>query len=736
MIAVPAGLRPWLRRQGVSRKFALLLTLAAGASGVATYGALTRSGPYGPDTETIIVLLYIDLALLLGLGAVVARHLLALWASRRRGLAASRLQMRLVAAFSLAAILPAILVGISSALFFTLGVEAWFSERVRIALSRSAEVAQAYVSEHASNMRAHVLAMAGDLDRAGPALLAAEGNLNRTLEAQAALREFSEALVFRGDGHVLGQTQLSFSLALSLELLPQTVLLQARPDRVQMLTAQGGDRVRALVRLQSAPGSYLIVGRLVDPVAIGHSQRVTGAVEEFQALEGRRGDLQIAFALIYVLAALLLLFAAVWFALQFAQRLVAPVAALADATERVRGGDLSARVDDGDDRDELTALSRAFNRMTGQLDRQRRALVDANRQLDTRRRFTESVLSGVSAGVVGLNDAGVVELPNRRALALLGRSRRALVGQKLDAAVPELGALLGQAMAGPSHRAAGNVELVRDGHVTSLMVRIASEREGGESHGVGGYVVTFDDVTPLVAAQRKAAWSDVARRISHEIKNPLTPIQLSAERLKRRYLPQIARIDAAPEVFEACTDTIVRQVDDLRHIVDAFSDFARLPAPELAREDAVALVEGVLALHEMAHSAIAFERRYPDRHPLLLCDRRQIAQVLNNLVKNAIEAIAATGGEGGRVRVTVAERGRRCIVRILDNGCGLPQVPSETLFEPYVTHRHKGTGLGLAIARRIVDDHGGRLHLAAGEEGGACATLSLPLAAPGGEGER
>lgn len=707
---------PWLRRRGVSRRLALLLTLAAAASGVATYGVLTRSGPYGPDTETVIILLYVDLALLLGLGAVVARHLLALWTSRRRRLAASRLQTRLVAAFSLAAILPAILVGTSSALFFTLGVEAWFSERVRVALSRSAEVAVAYVNEHASNMRAHVLAMAGDLDRAGPALFAAEASLNRTLEAQAALREFSEALVFRGDGRVLGQTQLSFSLALSLELLPPAVLLAARPDQVQMLTARGGDRVRALVRLQSVADSYLIVGRLVDPVAIGHSQRVAGAVEEFQALEGRRGDLQIAFALVYAVAALLLLFAAVWFALQFAQRLVAPVAALAAATERVRSGDLSARVDDGDDRDELTALSRAFNRMTGQLDRQRRELMEANRQLDTRRRFTESVLSGVSAGVVGLNEDGIVELPNRRALALLGIERPALVGRRLDAVVPELGALLAQARAW--RHASGNVELVREGHVTSLMVRIASERGAA-----GGYVVTFDDVTPLIAAQRKAAWSDVARRLSHEIKNPLTPIQLSAERLKRRYLPGIAD---APEVFEACTDTIVRQVDDLRHIVDAFSDFARLPAPELAREDAVALVEGALALQEMAQGAIVFERRYPDRHPMLLCDRRQIAQVLNNLVQNAVDAIAV-GGRKGRVVATVAGEGAYCIIRILDNGCGLPEVPNETLFEPYVTHRREGTGLGLAIARRIVDDHGGRLELGAGEGGGACATLRLPL---------
>ncbi len=725
-------LLPWSRRQGITRKLMLLLAFAATLSGLATYGVLTRSGPYGPDTETVLILLNIDLVLLLILGAIVARRLLMLWSHRRRGLTGSRLQTRLVAAFSLTAIVPAILVGVSSVLFFNLGVEAWFSERVRTALDQSAEVADAYLAEHAGNLRSHVLAMARDLDRTGPALFANEHNLNRTLETQAALRELSEAVVFRGDGRILGQTSLSFSLALALQPLPEDLVPRVDPQTVLMLKTEAGDRVRALIGLGSAPDTYLFVGRLVDPLVIGHTERVAEAVDEFQDLEGRRSDLQIVFALVYMVAALLLLFVAMWFALQFALRLVQPIAALAGAAEQVRAGDLEARVEDETGSDELASLSRAFNRMTGQLAAQRHELVEANRQLDARRRFTESVLSGVSAGVIGLDEAGIVELPNRRALALLGVLHRDLVGARLEQAAPELAPLLETAMTSDDRRSSGNVEIVRDGLVTNLMVRISLERgsngsrsDEDETRAHSGYVVTFDDVTPLAAAQRKAAWGDVARRIAHEIKNPLTPIQLSAERLKRKYLSQI---EDSPDVFEACTDTIVRQVGDLRHIVDEFSNFARLPSPVFATEEAVELVEHALTLQEIAGSGVTFERTYPEGPCPIGCDRRQMGQVLNNLIKNAIEAIGPCGdGADGRIAVTVAEGGGHCIIRIEDNGRGLPPVPREKLFEPYVTHRDKGTGLGLAIAQRIVEEHGGRLDLRNNPDSGACATAMLPL---------
>jgi two-component system nitrogen regulation sensor histidine kinase NtrY len=294
-------------------------------------------------------------------------------------------------------------------------------------------------------------------------------------------------------------------------------------------------------------------------------------------------------------------------------------------------------------------------------------------------------------------------------------------------------------MKGPDRRASENVELVRSGHTTNLTVRISSERGADWFLGVGdsevegsGFVVTFDDVTPLIAAQRKAAWGDVARRIAHEIKNPLTPIQLSAERLKRKYLSQITD---SPEIFEACTDTIVRQVGDLRHIVDEFSNFARLPSPELLTEDIVELVESALTLQEVAQANVVFKRDFPQEPLRLLCDRRQIGQVLNNLIKNAIESIEASLEEGtvnaGMIRVAIVVREVHCVITITDNGRGLPEVPREKLFEPYVTHRERGTGLGLAIAQRIVGDHGGSLTLQDNEDTGACAKLILPLGQDG-----
>ncbi len=725
--------RVWARRSGLSRKFAVALAIAATVSGFATYGALTRSGPFGPDAESIIILLNIDLVLLLALGVIVARRLVVLWAERRRGSAGSRLHTRLVLMFSLAAIVPAILVGTFSAVFFTLGVDAWFSERVKTALDESAAVSQAYLDEHAANVRAQVLAMARDIEyNNGPGLIFDPNRLSMVLERQANLRDLSEAIVFRSDGRLLGKTSLSFSLAL--DQVPDDLLLRAASGEVVMVTGDNSDRVRALVQLDSVPGVFLYAGRLVDPIVIGHTARVSSAVDEFQLLEVKRSDLQIAFALVYVIAAMLLLFVAIWFALLFATRLVQPVSALVGAAERVRAGDLTARVPDSNSNDELGSLSRAFNRMTGQLATQRRELIEANSQIDARRRFTESVLSGVSAGVVGLDAEGRVELPNRRALELLEVGHDDLVGHNLGDVVPELADMLRRAAAAPDGRTAGDVTLVRNDHITSLTVRIGSERNAdrsGEAETTG-YVVTFDDMTPLMSAQRKAAWADVARRIAHEIKNPLTPIQLSAERLKRKYLSQITKDQ---DIFVSCTDTIVRQVGDLRHIVDEFSNFARLPAPVFAVENAVAIANDAITLQEVARAKVSFVREFPDVPVPIRCDRRQLGQVLNNLIKNAIEAVEARiqdGWEGkGRIRVTVAREDGRCIITVHDNGRGLPSGPRDKLFEPYVTHRDKGTGLGLAIAQRIITEHDGSLTLVDSPDGGAGACIVLALEADG-----
>jgi two-component system nitrogen regulation sensor histidine kinase NtrY len=392
------------------------------------------------------------------------------------------------------------------------------------------------------------------------------------------------------------------------------------------------------------------------------------------------------------------------------------------AAERIRAGDLAARVPEGEKDDELVSLSRAFNRMTYQIQSQQRELIEANRQLDDRRRFTETVLSGVSAGVIGLDRDGRINLPNRSASALLGADLDLSIGEDLAEVVPEMADLLHAAARRPDRRAQGQVQLARNNSSRTLLVRIAAEQD---ESGVTGFVVTFDDITELLSAQRKAAWADIARRIAHEIKNPLTPIQLSAERLRRKYLKDIKK---DPDTFRICTDTIIRHVEDIGRLVDEFSSFARMPAPVLKPEDLAAIVEQAVFLQRTAHPEIAFETRFANRPIPLRCDARLVSQGLTNIVKNAIESIEGRIVDGnpdppGWVAVTVGEADGRLSVTVEDNGKGLPQQHRERLTEPYVTTRTKGTGLGLAIVKKIMEDHQGELLLEDREAGGARVAL-------------
>jgi two-component system nitrogen regulation sensor histidine kinase NtrY len=532
-------------------------------------------------------------------------------------------------------------------------------------------------------------------------------------------------MVFNADGKVYGRTGRTFSLML--EKIPFDILDRARRGEVVVITSGTDDRVRALVRIETFFDTYLLVGRVVDAVAMGHMERTQQAVAEYKELEGERYGIQVTFALIFGLVAFLLLLASVWMGLTFATQMARPIGRLIAAAERIRSGDLAVRVDEGPENDEIGGLSRAFNRMTGQLDSQRQELVEANRQLDARRRFTESVLSGVSAGVIGLDPTGIVELPNRSALELLAARADDLAGLKLADAVPEMAPLMLEAMNRPGRRAESEITVEREGRRRTLLVRIAAERLAGE---LEGFVVTFDDITELVAAQRTAAWADVARRIAHEIKNPLTPIQLSAERIKRKYLKEI-KTDV--DVFTDCIDTIVRQVGDIGRMIDEFSSFARMPAPVFRDEDARALVHQSIILQNAAHPAITFVENLPD-HPVdLRGDAQHVAQVLTNLVQNAVESINGRDqlAEGqlppGRVELSVsATDDGHSVIEVEDNGRGLPADQRDRLVEPYVTNRVKGTGLGLAIVKKIMEDHGGELSLEDAPDVGARIRLVFP----------
>jgi two-component system nitrogen regulation sensor histidine kinase NtrY len=456
----------------------------------------------------------------------------------------------------------------------------------------------------------------------------------------------------------------------------------------------------------------------------GYYERTKVAVSEYQRLGHNLREVQLIFFALYVVVGLVILLASIWLGLWAANRVVQPVSRLIDASERVSLGDLKAQVAIGKDDDEIANLSRAFNRMTSQLDSQRSALIDANLQNDERRRFMETVLAGVSAGVLGLDGEGHITIVNRAAARLLNASPEEIEGHHYAQAVPELAGLIRRAISEPVGRASGEVSIKRGGTPRSLSVQVASER--GAAHG--GYVVTFDDITDLVSAQRTAAWADVARRIAHEIKNPLTPIQLSAERLRRKYSGEVV---SDKEVFEQCTDTIIRQVGDIGRMVDEFSSFARMPTPVMKRESAQELIHQATFLQRVTHPQITFEMESPRETVELYCDGRLVSQALTNVLKNAAESIGARAARGdefqGRIAVHLEQPEGFVVFRIVDNGIGLPHEQRDRLTEPYVTTRAKGTGLGLAIVRKILEDHNGEILLKdAGDPGGAEVTLKFP----------
>jgi two-component system nitrogen regulation sensor histidine kinase NtrY len=583
------------------------------------------------------------------------------------------------------------------------------------------------------------MAMSQDLNREFGAFPYDRQKFTQQLATQTVLRSLTEAVVFDERGRILARAGFSVLLDMSPEV-PEWAMERADQGEVVFLPSnENEDRVRAVVRMSPVSRTYLFVSRLVDTRVLAHMDKTRGAVQLYEALEGKRSGLQITFAAIYVVVAVLLLLAAVWVGLAFANQLTKPISGLIRAADQVRAGDLTARVEEPDSGDEMDSLSRAFNRMTGQMSNQQQALLDANRQLEVRRHFTEAVLSGVSAGVIGLDSQMRITLPNRSACELLSARSADLIGKSLSEVAPEIAELVESARKRPRRITEKQMELQRENDRSrTLLVRCTAEVD---DEGLLGFVVTFDDISELLNAQRKAAWADVARRIAHEIKNPLTPIQLSAERLKRRYINEVT---SDPETFRVCTDTIVRHVGDIGRMVDEFSSFARMPAPVMAEHNIKELLEQSVFLQRNAHPDITFDIEEPDEAVLVRCDSQQVGRVFTNLLQNAIEAIEsrlqkeAKAGEldeagSGHLWVSVAPSRSEVRIDIADNGCGLPSQIRSRLTEPYVTTREKGTGLGLAIVMKIMEDHDGTLALNDREGGGAIASLTFRLAEDRGQ---
>ncbi len=709
----------------------LLLAAVALTLAIATFVLLSGGAPITLRPNLTFVAILSSTAVLLLLVAVLAGRLTRVWVERRRGSAGSRMHVRLVLLFGVVAVTPAIVTAVFAAAFFNLGIQSWFNDRIRAALDASLTSARSSLEEHRNNIRADALGVAIALNRAGAFLTSQPDLMQQVLDQETVFHDLIQAVIYDPYTHeiVLSSGVLSGNFV---ELPTDPEIEPARRGDVAVIGGGNDNHVRAVVKLGSTPELMLMIDRPVDTQIIAAVNRTEQLVGEYHQLDANRSKLQVTFVVIFALVALLVLFAAILTGLVLANQIARPIGRLIQAAERVRAGDLGVRVPEVASEDEVAGLSRAFNRMTGQLAAQRTELMDAYGQIDERRRFTETVLAGVSAGVIGLDRQGRVDLPNRAASELMGHDLLAAVGLPLEQVVPEFAPLLLDAQAAmdtaPDRARTAEVQIGPPSNRRTLLVRIVSEMKGD---GINGFVVTFDDVTELVAAQRKAAWSDVARRIAHEIKNPLTPIQLAAERLKRRFTKEIT---SDPTTFAQCADTIVRHVGDIGRMVDEFSAFARMPQPVIKPEDVGRIAREALVLQRQAHPEIVWTTRLPERGPIALCDRRLVSQALTNLLMNAADAAAmrprAEGEPAGAIDLAVESDDEAVTVTVADDGIGLPLEDRDRLTEPYVTHKPKGTGLGLAIVKKIMEDHAGRLALDdRGEAPGAVARLILPAAA-------
>ncbi|WP_085904846.1 sensor histidine kinase NtrY-like [Kiloniella majae] len=701
----------WAKRVGLERKLAIILFIATSISGITTFSALSGDLSQANDPQLILLLLTTDFILLMALLAIVVRRLVLLWLERKRGLAGAKLHSRLVGLFSLVAVTPTIIVAVVSVGFFEFGLQGWFNEKVSTAVKESYAVAEAYLNEHQQGIVADALSVSFDLGQSLNLLIQNEEQFDAFLTERANRLNLTEAVVFDQSGQVQGKAAFSFLLNFAPEI-PDFAIKNAINGEVVILSTEDNGRVRALVYLGGFDGSFLIVGRPIDPNILKHIERAKSAVALYTDLEGQRSGFVLTFAMIFAIVALMILLASVWVGLTFSNNLTGPIGNLIAAAEKVREGDLETRVISNKSEDEIGRLSRTFNLMTGELQRQQQELMTTNAQLDERTRFIEAVLGGVTAGVIGLSAEGEITLPNRSASAFFVDQFSDLRGKHISVVMPEVAEFVAEAKSRPLRPVEKHLPYTQENGVQrTLLLRTVAEL--GDDFEIIGFVITFDDITELVSAQRKAAWSDVARRIAHEIKNPLTPIQLSAERLKRKYLKEIG---SDTKTFELCIDTIIRHVTDIGTMVNEFSSFARMPVPKMKETDLNKLIKEAVFLQDTAQRGIQFETIVPDNNIIMSCDAEQINRVLTNLLLNAGESIEGKLEEGREdktalVKVLLEKSEAEVSITIRDTGKGLPAGDREKLTEPYVTNREKGTGLGLAIVKKIMEDHGGSLVL-------------------------
>jgi two-component system, NtrC family, nitrogen regulation sensor histidine kinase NtrY len=699
---------PTLASEGRKRREGRILgPVAVGLallSAFITFVVLADLTPISPGHNVVVTLLLTNAATIALLLGVIVREVWQVVQARRSGTAGARLHVRIVGLFSIIAAAPAILVAIVASVTLDRGLDRLFSTRTRAAVENSLIVAEAYLRDHAQIVRSDLMVVAVDLTRNKPFFDNQPDKLSQFLTFQSAVRGLSAAMIIDKDLNVVARAETKVTQSFALP--PKDALPHIGKTEPQVVLLPDTDYVAAVMQLEGFPDQYLYVTRLLDPMIVPQLQATRASVIEYAALEARRFGVQVAFALMYTVIALIVLLSAVWIGLNFANRLVAPIRRLIGAATAVSTGNLYVRVPVRESEGDLAQLGETFNKMTHELRTQHDDILRARDLIDSRRRFTEAVLAGASAGVIGMDGRGSITILNRSAEKLIGHTETEALGKPLAEVLPELTEIFRAAQSGS--RTQDQVTIARQGRERNLSVRITSEQSPGHEHG---YVITLDNITELVSAQRTAAWADVARRIAHEIKNPLTPIQLSAERIKRKYGKVIAEDRG---VFDQCTDTIVRQVDDIRRMVDEFSRFARMPKPVMSAENIADVVRESVFLMRVGNADIDITAEIGEDPMPARFDRRLISQALTNLIKNATEAIAAVPQDElgrGSIKVSANREAGDIVIDLVDNGIGLPKENRSRLLEPYVTTREKGTGLGLAIVGRIVEEHGGRIDL-------------------------
>ena len=653
--------------------------------------------PLGPDHSKAIKLVFFDLILFLLLITSVSHRLINIWIQRKRGRLGSHLQTKIVLMFSVVAVIPTIVISGFSTLFFNYSIQAWFNKRVETAMHQSIQIAEAYLREHKRNIRSDVLAVSHYISSNKAILHYDKASLQKIIQSKADLLGLAEILIFQ-PGNIIASSK--FTCILCFDIIPWYDLDKIDNDKIVIVIKE--NVVRAFLLLDGSSSTYVMVGRLIDSKVTPHLSATKGAVKSYKDLQSQISSLQIQFSMIFILISLLLLFTAVWYGINFSGDIVRPLLDLFYATRKVQKGDLSFKIEEGKVGEEMSTLARAFNQMTSQLNSQRSQLIKLYQDMNERREFIEAVLSGVSSGIIAVNCSGIITLMNDKAKELLVPND--VLHAELDDIFPEVSGLM------ESSKMKDEITVVRNRKSFTLSVRIKVLGNINK-----GYIITFDDISSLVDAQRSAAWSDVARRIAHEIKNPITPIYLAAERLSSKYKCEII---SDKESFSRYIDTIIRHVTSIRCIVDEFAKFAKMSDPVLTKHDICNVVKELAFSGQFSRGIVHYDLNIPDKPIFVVLDKSQINHVFINLFKNACESIDMKSNIEGKITITVFENEDHVDIQIQDNGIGFPEELMEKLTEPYVTTRSHGTGLGLSIVKKILDEHNAAISFYNVEDGG------------------